>query len=194
MSRDITWINEITNTTKDDYIMWVWDTGNEGEFKDYRTGALVGKNDGATRVVIKAGAHLRATGCGVPDGGDKNGKTKCRVVCKASRAMGGGRTADPGAGLRLNRVMDAGDNDKLVYRNHRSGKEAASVSFPRGNEQNAILRITNEGIFLDIQEQKESTEWKAYEAGKEIAKVLEKALIEVAKIAFQLAEDALLAA
>jgi hypothetical protein len=194
MSRDITWINEISNTTNDDYIMWVWDVDNEGEFKDYNTGALVGRNDGATRVVIKAGAHLRATGCGVPDAGDKNGKVKCRVICKASAAMKGGPTADPGAGLRLNRVMDAGNNDKLSYRNHRTGKEEASVVFPRGNEQNAILRITNGGIFLDIQEQKESTEWKAYEAGQEIAKVLEQALIEIAKLAFQLAEDALLAA
>jgi hypothetical protein len=190
MSRDITWINEITNTTKDDYIIWVWDTDNEGEFKDYRTGELVGRNDGGTRVVIKAGAHLRVTGCGVPDGGDKDGKIKCRVICKASVAMGGGPKADPGVGLRLNRVMAGDEKDKLSFRDHRSGKEVGSATFSRGLQQNAILRIGNDGIFLDIQEEKTSTEWQAYEAGKVIANTL----MEVGKILLQVAGEALLAA
>jgi hypothetical protein len=190
MSRDITWINEISNTTKDDYIMWVWDTDNEGEFTDYRTGTLVGRNDGATRVVIKAGAHLKVSGCGVPDGGDKDGKIKCRVVCKASKAMGGGPTADPGVGLRMNRVMAGDEQDKLSFRDHGSGKEVGSATFSRGLQQNAILRISPEGIFLDIQEEKISTEWQAYEAGKAIASTL----LEVGKILLQVAGEAMLAA
>jgi hypothetical protein len=190
MSRDITWINEISNTTNEDYIMWVWDTDNEGEFTDYRTGALVGRNDGATRVTIKAGAHLKVTGCGVPDGGDKNGKIKCRVICKASQAMGGGSKADPGVGLRMNRVMAGDDKDKLSFRNHRSGQEVGSATFSRGLQQNAILRISPEGIFLDIQEEKTSTEWKAYQAGIAIGNTL----LEVGKILLQVAGEALLAA
>ena len=191
MTRNISWINEIYNNTNTDYIMWVWDTDNEGDFSDFRTGQSIGKNDGGRRVIIKAGAHLRVTGCGVPDGGDKDGKNKCRVLCEVAKAVDQNPKLDPGRGLRLNRVMAENERDKLVYRDHGTGREIASISFPRGLEQNLVLRIEKNGIFLDVREQKESTEWKATVFGRELGKALAEMLQEVAKLALQAAATAL---
>lgn len=114
--------------------MWCWDTDNEGEFKDFASGEVVGYNDDARQFVIKAGAHLLASGCGIPDGGDKDGKPKMRVICAKSAANLNGPNGDPGAGFRMNRVIfnDNDKLDKLVYRDHNTTKEIGSITFPSG--------------------------------------------------------------
>lgn len=194
MTRDISWINEIYNNTNTAYIMWVWDTDNEGDFRDFRTGQRIGLNDGGARVIIQPHAHLSVTGCGIPDGGDKDGRSKCRVLCKESSAMDQNKKHDPGRGLRLNRVMGPGKTDKLVYRDHGTGKEIAAVTFPRGLEQNLILRIENDGVYLELKEAKVSTEWKVYKFGVALGEGLAQALKEIAKIALEAAGTALMAA
>lgn len=192
MSRDISWINEIKNNTKQDYIMWVHDTDNEGEYKDAH-GHLIGLNDGGQQVIIKSGAHAYVTGCGIPDGGDKDGKPKMRVICATNVAKS--KHGDPGAGLRINRVIadDGQKLDKIVYRNHDTAKEIADVTFPMGMEQNYILRIENDGIFFDLKEAKYSDEWKAYIVGQKIGDFFEKIAPELAKTLLLAAQKALTA-
>lgn len=194
MSRDISWINEVKNNTNREFVIWCWDTDNEGEFKDWETGKLVGRNDGGTWVVVKPGAHLVVTGCGIPDGGDRDGKPKCRVIAEKSKIKHDDHKRDPGVGLRLNRVMGPGETDRLAYRDHGGGRQIAAVDFPRGMEQNLILIIADDGIFLELREQKVSTEWKAYEFGKELGEFLASTLKEVASLALQAAGAALMAA
>lgn len=193
MSRNISWINEIKNNTGQDFIMWCHDTDNEGEFRDFRTNKEVGKNDGGQQVIIKAGAHLAASGCGIPDGGDKDGRPKMRVVCAYEAATY--HKGDPGAGFRMNRVIgeDSEDSkkDKLVYRDHSTTKEFAEISFPRGTEQNIILRIDPNGIFLDIKEAKTSSEWEAYIFGQGVKKLLTDLAPDLAKLAIEAAKKAL---
>ncbi|PSL31320.1 hypothetical protein [Dyadobacter jiangsuensis] len=189
MSRDISWINEIKNNTEEDYIIWCHDTDNEGEYRDFVTDEPVGKNDGGKQVIIKAGAHLVAGGCGIPDGGDKDGKPKARVICAYSAAQR--HSGDPGAGLRINRVMGDNDQDKIVYRDHYTTKQLAEIIFPRGMEQNIILRIDADGIYLDIKEAKTSSEWQAYVFGQKLKDFFEELAPELAKLAIQAAQKAL---
>lgn len=191
MSRDISWINEIKNNTKDTYIIWCWDTDNEGEYKDFRTNQLIGKNDGGKRVRIAPGAHLAVGGCGIPDGGDKDGKPKARVIVKESLAMPG--AADPGRGLRLNRVMVAGERDALRYADHSDPQRVfGQISFPRGQEQNLILTINPDGIKLEAKEVKESTEWKAYKGAQHVMESID--LKELFSLGMKAASAALAAA
>jgi hypothetical protein len=189
MSRDISWINEIKNNTNEDYIIWCHDTDNEGVYRDYFTNEEIGKNDGGQQIVIKAGAHLVASGCGIPDGGDKDGKPKARVICAYSAALH--HVGDPGAGLRINRVMADDEKDKLVYRDHFTTKQLAEIIFPRGSEQNIILRIDADGIYLDIKEAKTSSEWEAYLFGQKVKNLFEELAPELAKLAIQAAQKAL---
>lgn len=197
MSRNISWITEIKNTTNDAYVIWCRDTDNEGEFRDLLTNESVGKNDGGQQVIIKPKAHLVASGCGIPDGGDKDGRPKARVICLKSAVVH--TTGDPGAGLRINRLMGGVDKekderDKIVYRNHDTTAEIANIIFPRGLEQNIILRIDENGIFLDIKEASLSTEWEAYMFGQGVKKLLLELAPELAKLAIQAAKVALTAA
>lgn len=192
MSRDISWIKEIKNNTNDDYVIWCWDTDNEGVFKDWRTNKEVGKNDGGKQVTIKAGAHLSVGGCGIPDGGDKNGRPKSRVICKKSIATHS--TGDPERGLRMNRVMANGDYDKIVFRNAHTTAPIGEIRFHRGLEQNLILRIDNDGIFFSALEAKESTEWKAFVVGRELGKFVGELGKELAKDLLKAATTAAMAA
>lgn len=187
MTRDISWINEIKNNTNEAFVIWCWDTDNEGEFKDWTTGKLVGRNDGGAWVTIKPGAHLVVTGCGIPDGGDKDNKPKGRVICARSKIPHSNQHQDPGRGLRLNRVMGPNQTDRLVYRDHDTTRELASIDFARGLEQNLILTIDDDGIKVTVKEEKESTEWKAYRFGVELGKFLASTLQEIATLALQAA-------
>jgi len=191
MSRNISWINEIKNNTNEDYVIWCHDTDNEGEFKDYRTGKVIGRNDGGQQVKIRAGAHLAVSGCGIPDAGDKNEIPKARVICAVSALKH--RKGDPGAGLRLNRVIkDDNENlDEIVYRNHGTTEKIASMIFPTGMEQNIILRIDPNGIFVDVKEAKNSSEWEAYLFGEKIKGLLMDLAPELAKLAIQAAQKTL---
>lgn len=190
MSRNISWINEIKNNTNQDYIMWCHDTDNEGEFKNSE-GKVLGKNNDGRQFVIRAKAHIYASDCGIPDGGDKNNIPKARVICLKSAAKK--LHGDPGAGLRLNRTIadDEKGLDRLAYRDHDTTKPIADMIFPKGSEQNIILRIDNDGIFLEVKEAKESSEYKAYLVGENIKKLLTELAPELAKLAIQVAQKTL---
>lgn len=192
MSRDISWITEIKNNTNQDYIIWCRDSDNEGEFHTNQ-GKEVGKNDGGKRVTIKAGAHLYASGCGIPDGNHENNLPRCRIICLKSEAVG--HSGDPEHGLRINRLQAPPDEngnkrDMLVYRNHHTTKEIATVMFPQGVEQNLIMRIDDDGIFIDVKESYESSEWKAYLVGKQIEDVFTKLLPDLAGVLIEAAGKA----
>lgn len=191
MSRDISWISEIKNNTQEDYIMWCWDTDNEGEFRDFATNEVLGLNDGGQQFVIKAGAHLSVSGCGIPDGGQKEGRPKMRVICAKSIADTQSFNGDPGKGFRMNRVMfdDAKNMDRIVYHDHGNLREMGSIAFPSGTEQNLILRIDDDGIFIDVYESRQSTEWKAYLFGKQLEDFVGETVKEFAKSALNAARD-----
>lgn len=194
MSRDISWINEIVNNTDRTYTMWCWDTDNEGEFND--GSGVVGRNDGGERFDIEPRSHIYCRGCGVPDGGDKDGFPKARVICEKSKVEPSGPDlpGDPGRGLQINRVAFGEDKDRISMRDRKTEREVGHIEFPRGLEQNLILRIEEHGIFLDVEEEQISTEWKAYLAGKEAGAFFENLFTELAKVALEVTLGAALAA
>ncbi|NRR28979.1 hypothetical protein HSX11_02165 [Oxalobacteraceae bacterium] len=190
MSGNVSWINEIKNNTDKAFVIWCWDTGNEGEYKDWITGKLVGRNDGGKRVTIAPRAHLRVTGCGVPDGGDRDGKSKCRVLCEASKVMDNNPMHDPGRGLRINRVQGPGEQDQILYYNHETVERIAAINFPRGKEQNLIMTIDEHGLKLTVHEERTSSDWKAYTFGQELGKFILSNLDEIGKLALEAAKAA----
>src|SRR4030095_4134749 len=69
MPGGVSWITEIYNNTDDDYGIWCWDDGNEGEYRG--GGKVIGKNDGGVQVKIPKQTRVSTSdhSCGVPDGG-----------------------------------------------------------------------------------------------------------------------------
>ena len=200
MPGGVSWITEIYNNTDDDYGIWCWDDGNEGE---YRVGGkVIGKNDGGVQVKIPKQTRVSTSdhSCGVPDGGSVRGQQKRRVIYKwdARKSTSG----DPGIGLRLNRVMVSEEKDDMIrYMDSRTGREFASIDVQRNSDQSLIIRIEPDrgkagkaGIFLDVFEQKQSGATKARLFGEQVAGFLADLAPKIAELALEAAKAGLMAA
>jgi hypothetical protein len=167
MSRNISWIREIWNNTKQPYTIWCWDTDNEGLYIDVATNKHIGKNDGGQPVTIQPGQHVVTSGgsCGIPDGGDKNGLPKRRVFFAGVPGAKFENKVGPRGGLRLNRTKVDDNTDQILYTDEGTGTFIGRMTFPSTVQQtlNVVINPPDAaapGIVLNIVEGMTSTEAK----------------------------------
>jgi hypothetical protein len=166
MSRNISWIREIFNNTTDSYTVWCWDTDNEGKYLDFNNpNTVIGVNDNGNPITFTPGQHVITSGgsCGIPDGGDKNGRPKQRVFFLGTPDAGFQPSVGPGRGLRLNRTSVDSNTDQIIYTDEATGDPLGRMTFAQGSEQtiNVIINsVENGGLALDVVESSVSTEAK----------------------------------
>ena len=135
---NVSYIEEIKNNTEHTFAMWSTDSEHNGVFDDFESGERVGDNDWGHVVLIRPGARLKASWCGVP--WYKDGRCY-RVIAKANRKVG--------FGLRLfQSETDQGDGIHFV--DHDTFAEIGMVPFPTGADRQFALTINDKDGQLEF--------------------------------------------
>jgi hypothetical protein len=142
---NVSYIEEIYNNTNHAFVMWSTDSEHNGVFDDFDTGIRVGDNDWGHVLVIRPGARLKASWCGIP--WYKDGKCY-RVIAKGDK--------QERHGLRMFQAeTDLGDGIHFI--DHRTGNplgdggpQAGVVPFPGVADRQFALTINENNGELEF--------------------------------------------